>query len=130
MGYPPQQQPQPPPYQPQGQGPYGQQPYGQQPQPPPYQPQGPYGQAPYGNPVYAQPKTNGLAVAAIVCGFLFPILGVIFGLISLSQIRRSNGMQTGRGLALAGLIIGAILCVYTVFAIGNAISNLSDAMIF
>jgi peptidyl-prolyl cis-trans isomerase B (cyclophilin B) len=104
--------------------------YGQQPQPPPYQPQGPYGPGPYGAPGSARPKTNGLAIAAIICGFLFPLLGVIFGLISLRQIGRSNGMQTGKGLALTGLIVGAILLVYSVFAVMNAINDVSESLIF
>lgn len=103
--------------------------YGQQPQPP-YQPQGPYGPGPYGAPAYTQPKTNGMAIAAIICGFLFPLLGVIFGLISLAQISKSNGMQKGKGLALTGLIVGGILLVYSVFAIINAIDDISAALIF
>jgi peptidyl-prolyl cis-trans isomerase B (cyclophilin B) len=104
--------------------------YGQQPQPPPYQPQGPYGPGPYGAPAYAQSKTNGLAVAAIICGFLFPLLGVIFGIISLNQIGKSNGMQKGRGLALTGLIVGGILLIYSVFAIINAVNSVSESLIF
>jgi peptidyl-prolyl cis-trans isomerase B (cyclophilin B) len=104
--------------------------YGQQPQPPPYQPQGPYGAGPYGGPGYRQPKTNGLAVAAIICGFLFGPLGFIFGLISLSQINRSNGMQTGKGLAITGIVLGAISIAWIVFAIIAAVGDASNAMIF
>ncbi|MCW3044364.1 MAG: hypothetical protein JWL57_2522 [Actinobacteria bacterium] len=62
------------------------------------------------------PKTNGLAIAAVVMGIsgvlsawlLLPsILAVVFGLVSHSQIKRSAGMQEGRGLAIAGLVLGA-----------------------
>jgi len=66
--------------------------------------------APYGQP--AAQKTNGLAIAALVCGiggflFLIPaILGIIFGFIARSQIRNSNGQQKGSGMALAGIIVG------------------------
>jgi hypothetical protein len=105
MGYPPQQQPpygqqpqSPPPYQPQGQGPYGQQPYGQQ----------PYGQQPYGQQPYSQPKTNGLAIAGFVCAFLLSLVGLILSIIALNQINKSNGMQKGKGLAIAGIVIGAL----------------------
>jgi hypothetical protein len=81
-----------------------------------YPPQG-YGQTPgpYGAyPSYgAAPtrKTNGLAVASLVCslaGFLvIPlVLGIVFGFIARSQIRNSNGTQGGNGLAVAGIIIG------------------------
>ena len=66
--------------------------------------------APYGQPL--QQRTNGLAIASLVCGiggflFLIPaILGIIFGFIARSQIRNSNGEQKDRGMALAGIIVG------------------------
>ena len=65
--------------------------------------------APYGQ--VAQ-KTNGLAIAALVCGcagfllFIPGILGIIFGFIARGQIRRSNGRQKGDGMAIAGIIVG------------------------
>jgi hypothetical protein len=34
------------------------------------------------------------------------ILGVIFGFVSRSQIKKTNGTQQGSGLALAGIIVG------------------------
>ena len=55
--------------------------------------------------------TNGMAVASLVCAcagiipFLFgipAILGVIFGFVARGQIRRTNGVLGGGGLALAG----------------------------
>jgi hypothetical protein len=73
------------------------------PYPPPYYP-------PY--PVYvAAPPTNGLAIAALVLGIVWvywvgSILAVIFGHIALSQIRRTG--QGGRGMAVAGLVLGYI----------------------
>jgi hypothetical protein len=42
-------------------------------------------------------------------GFLFflpSILGIVFGFIARSQIEKSEGTQTGSGLALAGIIVG------------------------
>ena len=60
------------------------------------------------------PKNNGLAIAAMVCSFFFwiyglgAILGIIFGFIARSQIKKSNGTQRGEGMALAGIIIGFI----------------------
>jgi hypothetical protein len=90
-------------------GPYGAPagPYGT---PPPiggsaYPATGPYGYA-------MPPKTNGLAIASMVCSFFFfiygipAVLAIVFGFISRSQIRRSNGTQTGSGMALAGIIVG------------------------
>jgi hypothetical protein len=104
------------------QAPYGQSGYGQ----PPYG-QAPYGQSGYGAPGYAQPypvggyspypaapKTNGLAIASLVCSILGlfcgvgGILGLIFGFVARGQIKRSGGTQQGRGLALAGIIVGFV----------------------
>jgi hypothetical protein len=58
-------------------------------------------------------KTNGLAVASLVCSLLWmfglgSVLAVVFGSISLSQIKRSNHVQRGRGLAIAGVIVGVL----------------------
>ncbi len=77
--------------QPQFQQPQFQQPQFQQPQ---FQTQFPAAQ-----------KTNGLAIASLVCSFFCGILGVIFGIIALNQINKSNG--NGKGLAIAGICIGA-----------------------
>ena len=74
----------------------------------PYAPYAPY--APYGH--VAQVKTNGLAIAALICGcggfvlFIPGILGIIFGFIARGQIKRSKGQQKGDGMALAGIIVG------------------------
>jgi hypothetical protein len=72
-----------------------------------YPPVGPYG--------YPQPtKTNGLAIASLVCSFFFwlygigAVLAIVFGFIARSQIKRSDGRQQGAGLALAGIIIGFV----------------------
>ena len=110
---------------------------------PPPPPPMPYpGPAPYPGPmpgygvpqpVVAMPvaylpvrRTNGLAIASLVCSLLgllclIPaLLGVIFGHMSLSQIRQ-NG-EDGRGLAVAGLVIGyvllAITALFLVFYVG------------
>lgn len=87
-----------------------QQPAGQQAPPPGYgyPPPGAY----YGYPPMATRRTNGLSIAALVCGicgfiYLVPaILGVIFGVISLRQIRRDG--TDGRGMAIAGIVTGAL----------------------
>lgn len=58
-------------------------------------------------------KTSGLAVASLVLGILglcslASIMAVVFGHVAINQIKRSNGSQTGRGMAIAGLILGYI----------------------
>lgn len=51
-------------------------------------------------------RTNTMAVLSLVFAFVFSILGVVFGHIALAQIQRTG--EQGRGLAVAGLIIGYI----------------------
>jgi peptidyl-prolyl cis-trans isomerase B (cyclophilin B) len=108
-----------PPYgtQPYGTQPYGTQPYGTQPYgTQPYEPYGypghPYPPYPY---PYPAPRTNALAIASLVCAFLFAPLGIVFGHLSLSQIRRSG--EDGRGLALAGLVIGYVVTIAAILAV-------------
>jgi hypothetical protein len=68
-------------------------------------------------PVYGasvQGKTSGLAIASLILGILgacgiTALLGIIFGIISLRQIRRSNGQLKGEGLAIAGLCVSAFM---------------------
>ncbi|MFT4212796.1 MAG: DUF4190 domain-containing protein [Microbacterium sp.] len=75
-----------------------------------------YGYPPY--PAYPPPaRTNVMAILSLVFAFVFPVLGVVFGHISLNQIKRTG--EEGRGLALAGLILGyvfvGLVVVYIVF---------------
>jgi len=49
--------------------------------------------------------TNGLAIASLITGLLgLNVLAIIFGFIALSQIKKTG--QGGRGMAIAGIIIG------------------------
>lgn len=65
-------------------------------------------------PVYK--KDSSLAVASLVCGLLgwtfVPVLGaiaaIITGHMAKKEIRESNGMLSGDGMALAGLLLGYI----------------------
>jgi len=59
----------------------------------------------------APPETSSKAVVSLVCGlfiFAFPlsIVAIIFGHISLSEIKRSAGRLKGEGIAIAGLVLG------------------------
>src|SRR5258708_29182517 len=56
-------------------------------------------------------ETSGKAIVSLVCGlflFAFPmsILAIIFGHLSLSEIRKSAGRIKGEGLAMTGLVLG------------------------
>lgn len=61
---------------------------------------------------------NRMAVASLVCSlfgwlcFVGPLFGLIFGFVALNQIRQTG--QRGRGMALAGIILGGILVVLTI----------------
>lgn len=74
----------------------------------------------------ASGKTNGLAIAALVCG-LIPcgptfIAAIIMGHIALVQIKREK--QGGRGLAIAGCVLGYCwLAIVILGAIGKSMSN-------
>jgi hypothetical protein len=59
--------------------------------------------------------------------FLFAIpsvLGVIFGFVARSQIRRTGGLRSDNGLALAGIIIGfaviGIVVVVLIIAVASS----------
>ena len=82
-----------------------------------------YGSAPAydaGTPSYAaapaSQKTNVLAIVSLVSAFFISIVAIITGHIALSQIKKTG--EQGRGLAIAGLIIGYVgLVVGIIFAI-------------
>jgi hypothetical protein len=55
--------------------------------------------------------TNGLAIAAMVLGIVWiywlgSILALIFGYIAKGQINASAGRQGGKGMAIAGIVLG------------------------
>ena len=72
---------------------------------------------PYGYPV--QRPTNGLAVAALICGILIAPLGIVFGHIALHQIKRTG--DEGRGMAIAGVVLGYLLTVLGVLVLVLAV---------
>lgn len=103
-----------------GQNPYGQNPYGQN----------SYGQYPggntqgYGNQPPLQQKTNTFAIVALVQGilsvflnsvlfFIPSVMAIVFGCISLSQLKQ-NPDQKGKGMAVAGLVLGIVFLILTI----------------
>jgi hypothetical protein len=78
------------------------------------------GMAPAYVPIAPTGATSQLAIWALVCGcvsflcgFLASIPAVVLGHLALGQIKRNPGLQ-GKGMALAGLIIGYIISVVTI----------------
>jgi peptidyl-prolyl cis-trans isomerase B (cyclophilin B) len=84
--------------------------------PPPY---GAY-PPPYTGYGYPQPRpTNPLAIASLVCAFVFAPLGILFGHMSLSQIKKTG--EEGRGLAVAGLVIGYVVTALTILFVALSV---------
>lgn len=82
--------------------------------PTPAAPRSPAPSAP-GSTLAGRRRTSGLAVATLVIGLLAPctaglagLVGAILGFVSLRQIARSQGRLTGRGLAIAGLVLSIL----------------------
>ena len=79
-------------------------------------PQAPPVYGPYARPV-PQAKTNGLAIAGLICSGLglhtcglTAVAGLILSLIALRQI--SERGERGKGVAVAGAVIGAVILVF------------------
>ena len=84
---------------------------------PPYPPYPPYGGYP--------PPTNAMAVASLVCAFIFAPLAIVFGHLSLSQMKRTG--EQGRGMAVAGLVIGYVVTIGTILLLVVGVIFLSWA---
>jgi len=106
-------------------------------------PQGPSSTNIYITSPTATPRTNGFAVASFVIGLiaislaiafwywwylglLLGIMALIFGLVGQSQIKSSNGNQTGYGLAIAGLVLGIISIAIPILALAACAACISS----
>lgn len=81
---------------------------------PEYQPYSPYPSAPA--------QTNGLAIASLVAGLLWcwgvtGVVALVLGYVAKRQIDESGGQQSGRGLAIAGIVLGWISVAAGVLAV-------------
>jgi hypothetical protein len=75
-------------------------------------------------------KTNGLAIASLVLGLIWiyglgSILALVFGYSAKGQIDHSGGRQSGRGMAVAGIVlgwigVGLIVLVFIAAAAGSS----------
>jgi FtsH-binding integral membrane protein len=66
-----------------------------------------------GAPAGSGQSTNPMAIVSLVSGILGClcvtwIVAIVTGIIGRKQIRDSGGMQKGDGMALAGIILGAV----------------------
>ncbi|WP_423921982.1 DUF4190 domain-containing protein [Frigoribacterium sp. 2-23] len=84
---------------------------------------------PYSNQPAPTEKYNVLSIVAIIGGFVIPIVGIIVGFISLSQIKRTG--EKGRGLALTGIIVGfAAIIIYIISIIALVAVGASDPSVY
>ena len=72
------------------------------------------------------PETSGKAIVSLISSFFslflpFALVAIIFGHLSLSEIRKSPGRLKGRGLAIAGLVLGYLGVIATIGLITFAI---------
>lgn len=72
-------------------------------------------------PDYQEPKNNGLAIASLILGILsilFYVLtavpGIITGHMARSRAKRQPELYTGKGMALAGLILSYIMLLVSI----------------
>ena len=49
-----------------------------------------------------------LGIAQLFCGVIGTVLALVFGYIAKRQIDESGGTQGGRGMAIAGIVLGWI----------------------
>lgn len=50
-------------------------------------------------------KTNGFAIAGLICSFFVALLGLIFSIIGLTKSKECN---SGKGMSIAGIIISVL----------------------
>jgi hypothetical protein len=83
-------------------------------------------------PLAVEPyRVSGFAVASLVLGILWlcglgSLLAVIFGSVSLSQISKSRGALGGKGMAIAGLVLGIISLAFLVLLWLNMIGGIGQ----
>lgn len=84
-------------------------------QPPPEPPFPPPPNASHQQPLDASatPRADGLAIASMILAILWifwigSVLAIIFAAVAIRRINRSNGSRTGKGMAIAGLVLGII----------------------
>lgn len=79
-------------------------------------------------PVQQTTKTNGLAIWGFILSIFLPLIGLILSIVAVSQIKKTN--EGGKGLAIAGIVIGSILLFFQIlFFIGivNGAKNISTS---
>jgi hypothetical protein len=93
--------------------------------------------SPYAPGIVQATTTNGLAIASMVLGILWlywigSILALVFGYVAKGQIERSAGRQSGKGMAIAGIVLGWIgvgvlaLVIVLAIAFGDDVDGINS----
>ncbi len=53
--------------------------------------------------------TKNLTIVGLVLSFFIPLAGVIISAIALKRINEENNPENSKGMAIAGIVIGAVL---------------------
>lgn len=74
--------------------------------------------------------TNGFAVASLVLGIVWfwgigSILALVFGYVAKSQIDQSRGAEGGRGMAIAGIVLGWVGVAGVLLVIALMVSGMA-----
>lgn len=103
------------------------------PQAQPQMPQMPYGQ----NQMYVKKPVNGLAIASMVIGivgiFFFSIILGPLAIVLAAFALRTGNEKSGRGMAIAGLVLGIIdtvLAVILLILAQAAINSLKSTLVY
>jgi hypothetical protein len=95
--------------------------------------------APYSS---QRPRTNPMALTGMImgilsivvgwfcCGPVFSILGIIFSAIGISQINKNPGNETGKGMAITGLILSILGMIFfiVIFALFGLLGAFGDSI--
>lgn len=60
-------------------------------------------------PMPTSGKTNTMAVIALILAFFIPLIGLILGIVAISQIKKRN--EGGKGLAIASIVVSIVIMV-------------------
>lgn len=92
----------------------------------------PFGMEPQGGNREQEPRTSGLAVASLVSSLVFccPAVTVMGPILGIAHLATASGKPwlRGRGLAIAGILIGGLFTAISALIIWGAVSLFSAAM--
>ena len=88
----------------------------------------------YGSPATGKPKTSGMAIASLICGILLclapisSVFALIFGYLGIKKT--GPGQAGGRGMAIAGLVLGGVGILLSILSIAVLLPSLNRAREF